>query len=1273
VFSLNEMDFEERMKSKVTSKKLFIKVIALAVMISFLCQNIAWAIPDYSPQTTVPNDVSKVEYLRDPEAKPQWDSPFGNHRLQIERNKLAPSSKVQDLDDQIEIQYGFVLTAINGYLDELGGKRLTAKRLEGIQRKLKEKLPNICWFECKHGFEFAIGRQYHFVKYERGKLKRVSDPLDSVMDSKDAGGNVHKLRVIVCNQENIPILKEAFRSWSRDKDEIKVSMVRDFLTSLDIDTTKDYLKKMKNENSVAMVIIDDNGIACGYRELPRAKVEDSLTAEADPHTKLTSEEMEIEREQLIDLIKATVEELKTKDINTVYYPGIGEDIERVLLGTNAQTIVGVDPLEYLTKEDIIEIYGSKIKNLGGKNIAIDEAGTLGNGGKLIFSFNFEGESKNKPRKIILYREDFTKYTPDKIGETKDGYDICFGFGVQLDLFTQEFINACLLPLDENGLFLCHDITADFRELSELNLPLANKTPLNLPNVGPHYVWIKSKEREPAQIAKIRKSFVNGINNIVEPAYFTKGKVKMAKPTKAEEEEAKFAGLEKITFEDINKLKNMPNFKRLGQVLGFTGIGPDMERKHVTSLAVKGHDLRVAKVSRTIAERFGAKPELAEFIGLTHDYAALPFRHFMNLGSLGKKQKEAGYNAKQHNIDLLEQDGFSLSEALKIDLLNFDINTKAKISDEAKIAIACESVEGAVEDIMFGLKYGLFTYNDIPKSILGLLHLDKIGQSELEKRIDKDFDNVVVEVALGAFLKEDLEFIAALVNKATTVKNTCRRDLIVEKIFKVSNTPEAIAAAEEVLVPVYENYIRQYRKDHPGIKDESLAVLHAIDQMVKMSDDDVVKWTRLKGSRPDLEVYPIVWDIFYPMLNDLIIVCNEEMSERFVSDRTEVPAKVFIDGIERTDAPRPVLDIAETVTPIEEDSKYDQVSTYSYGNYLFNAMFVVFKDRKIFHRAGEPVFAPEQKYTMIVRWKDKEKGITSEDVTFEKEKTTNEVKVYIKGLEGDQAGNIELAFFGERLIHKGKPVSWEEIYNQFDDMFHLYLFPQIVQDKAWKDGIGWTELFLSLPKKDHPVDRKKLLDVLNNDGLLENIDLQPYFNDGYTLEQIKEYGLEAEHRGYWEKEGKGPLKEGEYSIVDNRFLNVRLIKSRYPHNLIGITKRGNIVMINLTGDKGKEIGYTIEEVQAIVAKESSKRNDPIQELFLLANGPDVIKRVNGKFVSKTAGARDKVTAVIVLAAKVAKAEEEKPVVLTPEAEKLLPARTVDINSYSESKKGVESAA
>jgi len=46
-FSINEMDFGNRMKSKVIHKRLFIKIIALAVTIAFLCQNVVLANPNF--------------------------------------------------------------------------------------------------------------------------------------------------------------------------------------------------------------------------------------------------------------------------------------------------------------------------------------------------------------------------------------------------------------------------------------------------------------------------------------------------------------------------------------------------------------------------------------------------------------------------------------------------------------------------------------------------------------------------------------------------------------------------------------------------------------------------------------------------------------------------------------------------------------------------------------------------------------------------------------------------------------------------------------------------------------------------------------------------------------------------------------------------------------------------------------------------------------------------------------------------------------------------
>ena len=289
------------------------------------------------------------------------------------------------------------------------------------------------------------------------------------------------------------------------------------------------------------------------------------------------------------------------------------------------------------------------------------------------------------------------------------------------------------------------------------------------------------------------------------------------------------------------------FKRLRYILGWTGLGPDFERKYIEEISVQGHDIRTAKLAQVVAQHYELDSKIAVFISLVHDYVALPFRHFATLGELGTQLRGMGYNAKEYIIRCLQEDGFDLSEVIINDLSHFDINEVGVLSREAKIAIACESVEGAVEDILFGLRFELFTFEEIPNSVLEVLHMKDIDAARLKKRIEGDFDNLVIELSSEAFFAENLS-IDELVKKATEIKAICRKDLIVPRIFKVSNTEESIKEVNRLIMPIYNGFIRQYL-ENAKTQDILAAEKYAIEKLSFVTEEAVL----LSNRRADVDI------------------------------------------------------------------------------------------------------------------------------------------------------------------------------------------------------------------------------------------------------------------------------------------------------------------------------------------------------------------------------------------------------------------------------------
>jgi len=377
-------------------------------------------------------------------------------------------------------------------------------------------------------------------------------------------------------------------------------------------------------------------------------------------------------------------------------------------------------------------------------------------------------------------------------------------------------------------------------------------------------------------------------------------------------------------------------------------------------------------------------------------------------------------------------------------------------------------------------------------------------------------------------------------------------------------------------------------------------------------------------------FPIVVDTYDVNQINLSVEFNREYSGRFVFDRKK--GKTFIDGeaIRLENKNNPIeWHVDALVGAIEQDPKYKKVTSYAHGNFMMNEWFLIYDggSRKVYHRQGEPIF--NRIYSMLVIWQDGK--VSSENITFKKSEVNGEVQIILDSKNNGRIAEIKTAFFGQRILENGGVTPLSKLYNQFDDLFHLFIFPQFMEESDGKisygESIGERELFVDLPYENNFVDRNLLRTVLANDGFLD-LDIKDYLLR-HSQEDIRMKALNS--RGYSEKFTDGDLIEGEYRISGNQ-LQVRLIKSKYPHNLIGITESGNIVMFNFTGNKKQGAGYTISELQEIIILKNAARSDPLVHVFMLANSRDVFKRVNGKMISKESSSnpRSHHSAVIVVA-------------------------------------------
>ncbi len=366
-------------------------------------------------------------------------------------------------------------------------------------------------------------------------------------------------------------------------------------------------------------------------------------------------------------------------------------------------------------------------------------------------------------------------------------------------------------------------------------------------------------------------------------------------------------------------------------------------------------------------------------------------------------------------------------------------------------------------------------------------------------------------------------------------------------------------------------------------------------------------------------FPVVIDVFPPTDIDVSVVAREDLAGHVLVDRSGRQPPMVNCVPAGADDIR--MDLVEATRSIREDRTNQSTQVTSLGNFLFNDWFIIYDGlkRRILCRQGEPVL--QRYYTMLVVWDDGH--ITSENVQFTWDEQQHCHLPHIEGKSPQEVLAIKTAFFGQRIIHEGNKTPWEQLYNQFDDLWHLFYFPQMgvftqYDSARLADVLGWCELFDHLPDAEHPVDRRRLLDVLRADGYME-FDLSPYLAR-YSLADLERFAFKP--RGYKLKLEEGELHEGEYRLIGNKMC-VKLVKGRYPHALAGLTQNGRLVTIQFTGDgeRAQETGYTIDDLRNRILEENRRRpDDPIREVFLLAAIQDVAKITDGRLLSRDSAYR-----------------------------------------------------
>jgi nucleoside-diphosphate-sugar epimerase len=236
------------------------------------------------------------------------------------------------------------------------------------------------------------------------------------------------------------------------------------------------------------------------------------------------------------------------------------------------------------------------------------------------------------------------------------------------------------------------------------------------------------------------------------------------------------------------------------------------------------------------------------------------------------------------------------------------------------------------------------------------------------------------------------------------------------------------------------------------------------------------------------------------------------------------------------------------------------------------------------------------YTSIVFWKNGE--ITGETIIYKEVYFDDEDKCY-KGrlfIDGeDKSKYVDFTVYGPAVMMHGVCLEEYGIKKQlkageFQDLRHVFNFPKIkgdILEDVIKSMQGDTYFFgvqiltdnnyeLAEKAYDETVEIDlKILYYKKENGLLQRKE------KAFTIEQLREI-LASEYNAnsrYIEK-GKGAdLQQGEFCVISETKIRIRLMHNYYPQMIVGVIKDKRLKVSYLPGASGTR-GVTVKEAQDV---------------------------------------------------------------------------------------------
>ena len=277
-----------------------------------------------------------------------------------------------------------------------------------------------------------------------------------------------------------------------------------------------------------------------------------------------------------------------------------------------------------------------------------------------------------------------------------------------------------------------------------------------------------------------------------------------------------------------------------------------------------------------------------------------------------------------------------------------------------------------------------------------------------------------------------------------------------------------------------------------------------------------------------------------------------------------------------------------------------------GNLLFNPWFVAWLNGRLFCLKDEPF--EKRVYSSLIVWKQgQEFPATIGDIMYR----NGRVLLANGQFAQDITDRIECTTFGQRLVQDHRPIKVDKLLHQFYDLRHLLPALYYATDDGSEYAFGFDQLYTDEEKKRLAVMKQpvNLRLKINTDHGLLTVDPQ----------RLRKVLSEADFEEV--ADAHSVQKEGQYFIsAPDEMITIKYKPNIYPHSILGVTDRGTVLCIVVTGLSGRA-GISIEKASELAVGLG------VKDAILLANGGDVMMQYLGEMIAKSSENRRRLRSVL----------------------------------------------